>query len=124
MLKKNRDLLSAVEQVTLKKIYHYYKRFKNKNIDCFHVAFSGGKDSIVLLDLVKRALPRTEFKVLFGDTGMEFPDTYKVVDIIEKQCKEEGIEFESSGVGWHYTHFEILCNDAEVGIIDNFLMEL
>ena len=38
--------------------------------------------------------------------------------------KEEGIEFESSGVGWHYTHFEILCNDAEVGIIDNFLMEL
>ena len=93
MLKKNRDLLSAVEQVTLKKIYHYYKRYKNKNIDCFHVAFSGGKDSIVLLDLVKRALPRTEFKVLFGDTGMEFPDTYKVVDIIEKQCKEEGIEF-------------------------------
>lgn len=57
------------------------------------MAFSGGKDSIVLLDLVKRALPRTEFKVLFGDTGMEFPDTYKVVDIIEKQCKEEGIEF-------------------------------
>lgn len=43
---------------------------------------------------------------------------------LKAKLKEEGIEFESSGVGWHYTHFEILCNDAEVGIIDNFLMEL
>ena len=40
------------------------------------------------------------------------------------KLKEEGIEFESSGVGCHYTHFEILCNDAEVETIDKFLMEL
>ena len=41
----------------------------------FYVAFSGGKDSVVTLDLVQRALPHNSFKVLFGDTGMEFPDT-------------------------------------------------
>ena len=49
----------------------------------FYVAFSGGKDSVVTLDLVQRALPHNEFKVLFGDTGMEFPDTYETVDEIE-----------------------------------------
>ena len=62
-------------------------------VDVFYVAFSGGKDSIVALDLVQRALPHNKFKVLFGDTGMEFPDTYTTVDRIEAQCKEQGIEF-------------------------------
>ena len=32
-------------------------------------------------------------KVLFGDTGMEFPDTYDVVDKIKEKCEEEGIDF-------------------------------
>ena len=40
------------------------------------------------------------------------------------KLKEEGIKFESSGVGYHYTHFEILCNDTEAETIDKFLMEL
>ena len=25
---------------------------------------------------------------------------------LKAKLKEEGIEFESSGVGWHYTHFK------------------
>ena len=57
------------------------------------MAFSGGKDSIVLLDLVRRALPKSAFIVVFGDTGMEFPDTYKVIDAVEAQCKAAGINF-------------------------------
>ena len=59
----------------------------------FYVAFSGGKDSIVTLDLVQKTLPHNEFKVLFGDTGMEFPDTYDTVDFVEKWCKKENIMF-------------------------------
>ena len=62
-------------------------------MDVFYVAFSGGKDSVVTLDLVQRALPHNEFKVLFGDTGMEFPDTYETVDEIENFCSENNIEF-------------------------------
>ncbi len=92
MIEKNRDMVAVIEKTTTKKIYDVYQRYKNK-LDCFHVAFSGGKDSIVLLELVKRALPHTAFMVVFGDTGMEFPDTYDVVDIVERQCKEEGIAF-------------------------------
>lgn len=92
MVEKNRDMIAVIEKTTTKKIYDVYRRYKNK-LDCFHVAFSGGKDSIVLLELVKRALPKTAFLVLFGDTGMEFPDTYDVIDKVEEQCKQDGIAF-------------------------------
>lgn len=91
MCKMNSEKLSVLEQISLKMIYNYYKR--HQKLDCFHVAFSGGKDSIVLLELVKKALPKSGYMVVFGDTGMEFPDTYDVVDKIEQQCKEEGIAF-------------------------------
>jgi phosphoadenosine phosphosulfate reductase len=92
MVTKNSELLEIIEQTTVKKILGIYKKYKNK-LDIFHVAFSGGKDSVVLLDLIKKALPKGSFVVVFGDTGMEFPDTYVIVDKVEKQCKEEGITF-------------------------------
>ena len=92
MVEKNRDLLEKLTAETIKKIYNTYVEYLNR-VDVFYVAFSGGKDSVVALDLVQRALPHNKFKVLFGDTGMEFPDTYKTVDTIEAQCKERGIEF-------------------------------
>jgi len=92
MNEKNRELLSVIEQTTVKKIFDVYKKYEKK-LDCFSVAFSGGKDSIVLLELVKRALPHNVFYVIFGDTQMEFPDTYSVVNIIENQCKKEHIVF-------------------------------
>jgi phosphoadenosine phosphosulfate reductase len=100
MVRKNREILDIVEQITVKKIYDVYKRYK-KRLDCFHVAFSGGKDSIVLLELVKKALPRSSFMVVFGDTKMEFPDTYALVDKVEARCKEDGIAFYRAA-----SHFE------------------
>ena len=74
MCEKNKELLAFMEDATVKLIVKEYEKFKNK-LDIFHVAFSGGKDSAVLLDLVKKALPKGSFVVIFGDTGMEFPDT-------------------------------------------------
>lgn len=92
MVEKNKDILEKITQETIKKVFNTYIEFKNK-VDVFYVAFSGGKDSVVTLDIVQRALPHNEFKVLFGDTGMEFPDTYDIVNKIELQCKEQNIEF-------------------------------
>ena len=92
MVEKNRGLLEKLTADTIKKVYNTYVEYKSR-IDVFYVAFSGGKDSIVTLDLVQRALPHNKFKVLFGDTGMEFPDTYKAVTVIEEQCRDQGIEF-------------------------------
>ena len=92
MVEKNRDLLEKLTQDTIKKVFNTYAEYKDR-VDVFYVAFSGGKDSIVTLDIVQRALPHNEFKVLFGDTGMEFSDTYDVVDRIKSFCKKEEIEF-------------------------------
>lgn len=92
MVEKNRDLLEKLAAETIKKIYNTYVEYMAK-VDVFYVAFSGGKDSIVTLDLVQRSLPHNKFKVLFGDTGMEFPDTYRIVDTIERECNENNITF-------------------------------
>ena len=92
MVEKNRDLLEKLSAETIKKIYNTYVEYMNR-VDVFYVAFSGGKDSVVALDLVQRALPHNKFKVLFGDTGMEFPDTYKIVEQVERNCTESRIEF-------------------------------
>ena len=92
MSEKNQDIMEKIVNRTIQKVSNTFNDYKNK-IDVFYVAFSGGKDSIVTLDIVQRALPHNSFKVLFGDTGMEFPDTYKTVDVIEEYCKKSSIEF-------------------------------
>lgn len=100
MCKANEELMTIVVDSTVKKIIKEYEKFMTK-LDIFHVAFSGGKDSIVLLNLVKNALPKGSFVVIFGDTGMEFPDTYKAVEYIKEQCEKEGIHFYTA-----HSHFE------------------
>lgn len=92
MVEANREMLEIIEQSTVKKILAIYTRYKDR-LDCFHVAFSGGKDSYVLLDLVKKALPKGSFVVVFGDTGMEFPDTYDAIKKTKQQCVEEEVPF-------------------------------
>ena len=92
MIKKNKELMDNLVEDTAKKIYTTYTKYKNK-IDLFYVAFSGGKDSLVALDMVQRTLPHNDFKVVFGDTQMEFPDTYETVQKTEEWCKTQGIEF-------------------------------
>lgn len=95
MVEKNRGIMEQMEQETIKKIYNTYTKYLNK-VDVFYVAFSGGKDSVVALDLVQRSLPHNEFKVLFGDTRMEFPDTYDVAKKIHEYCAMEQIDFLTS----------------------------
>lgn len=92
MIFKNEAILDSLVKDTIKKIYNTYLDFKNR-VQIFHVSFSGGKDSEVTFDLVQRALPHNEFLVIFGDTGMEFSDTYKAIEIAKKRCEKEGIKF-------------------------------
>lgn len=92
MCQKNAALMTVIQDASVKRIVKEYEKFKNK-LDIFHVAYSGGKDSAVLLDLVKKAMPQGSFVVIFGDTGMEFPDTYETVEIAKKQCEADGTPF-------------------------------
>ena len=92
MLSRNKDIMDGLIAETIKQVYNTYVQHKNK-VDIFHVSFSGGKDSEVTLDIVQRALPHDSFVVVFGDTGMEFPDTYEMVESAKKRCEEVGINF-------------------------------
>lgn len=92
MVEKNREVMEQLIQNTIKDIYNTYMEYKNK-VDVFYVAFSGGKDSVVTLDLVQRALPHNCFEAIFADTDMEFPTTHDVVEYIKNFCKYESIPF-------------------------------
>ena len=63
-------------QVTQTRILEFGLKF-NKQI---YVSFSGGKDSTVLLDLVRRVFPDTP--AVFIDTGLEYPEIREFVKTI------------------------------------------
>lgn len=92
MCDKNTALLERLQAESVKFVQQTYEDYKNR-ANVFYVAFSGGKDSIAALDVVSRALPHNAFKVVFGDTQMEFPDTYPLVDKVEDRCRAAGIDF-------------------------------
>lgn len=89
---KNNRFLDIIENNSLKLIYDVYEKLKNK-IDIVVVNYSGGKDSIVILDLVKRILMPKDFIVIYSDTGMEFNDTKNMIDYERNLCKKENIKF-------------------------------
>lgn len=52
------------------------------------VSFSGGKDSTVVSDLVRRALGTNEVLHVFGDTTLEFPTTYEYLARFKAQNRK------------------------------------
>lgn len=57
-------------------------------IDRFIASFSGGKDSQVVLDLCTRAIPPTDFEVIYSDTGYELPSSLELYDEVQKFYNE------------------------------------
>ena len=60
-------------QVTQTRIIEWYQHWGGQ----VYIAFSGGKDSTVLLDLARRIYP--DIPAVFSDTGLEFPEIRKFV---------------------------------------------
>lgn len=52
-------------------------------IDRFIASFSGGKDSQVVLDLCTKAIPPTEFEVIYSDTGYELPPSLLLYEEVQ-----------------------------------------
>lgn len=74
----NKNLMQSLEQRSLAFIRTQHDKYAAERY-AFVCAFSGGKDSLVLLDLCAKALAPDEFCVIFSDTGMELSDTYIAV---------------------------------------------
>jgi len=83
LIEKNYKLMEATVHAALEFIIDIYDKYHGK-VDEIVVAFSGGKDSLVVLDLVQRVLAPDDFIVVFNDTRMELSVTYRYVDKVRK----------------------------------------
>ena len=73
---ENENLMLGLEEASISFIRQVHEEYIRRRMQ-FVVAFSGGKDSLVLLDLVAKALRPDEFVVIFANTDMELNATLK-----------------------------------------------
>lgn len=65
------------------------KALLSTKIDRFIASFSGGKDSQVVLDLCTRAIPPTDFEVIYSDTGYELPPSLRLYEEVQEYYKQK-----------------------------------
>ena len=83
LYKENERLMLGLEKTAMDFIRRTYDEYSRRGMS-FVVAFSGGKDSLVLLDLVARTLPPDKFAVIFANTAMELSATLQSVERAKK----------------------------------------
>ena len=80
---ENERLMLGLEKTSMDLILKTYMEYSAQGM-AFAVAFSGGKDSLVLLDLVSRRLSPDQFLVVFSNTGMELSTTIRSIERAKK----------------------------------------
>ncbi len=94
-IEANRKHLQALGKNAINTIRGIVSRNEYRDLPVY-VSFSGGKDSLVVLDLAKAALKQREFKAFFLNTGIEFPET---VDFARTFCREMKVPLEEMNSG-------------------------
>lgn len=90
MVEKNADVMSAIVSDTKRRAKELFDEDQAR-CDAAYIAFSGGKDSLVLLDICNKVLP-TSVSVIYSDTDMELPDSYRIwADVQEMYPQREFI---------------------------------
>ncbi|NOQ55732.1 MAG: phosphoadenosine phosphosulfate reductase family protein [Nanohaloarchaea archaeon] len=79
----NKGALTIIE----KEAKEFIKTTMEKNKKPLTIAFSGGKDSLVVLELLKDLT--TKFEIIFIDTGLEFPETIDYIAMMQKRLKKK-----------------------------------
>ncbi|MBO8152009.1 MAG: phosphoadenosine phosphosulfate reductase family protein [Candidatus Marinimicrobia bacterium] len=94
VIEKNKKALFVLENEALDFVEHTYNVYKKRGCT-FAVAFSGGKDSQVVLDLVTRVVPPDDLVVIFSDTTMEISHTYENVEKTKEEYEKRypGLKF-------------------------------
>lgn len=72
-------------------IQKHSRRFLNGDNNAAFVSFSGGKDSTVVSDLVRKALGTPSIIHIFGNTTIEFPTTYEYIERFRKENRKTPI---------------------------------
>ena len=91
-------------QVTQAKVIQFYEHFKG---NCY-VSFSGGKDSLCLLNLARRCYP--DIEAVYVDTGLEFPEvrkfalSHKNVTVLKPEMRFDEVIKEH---GWCYSSKDV-----------------
>lgn len=87
---KSKSILNFVKanamhlnKITFEAIDYIKQKTKYKSNDEMFVSFSGGKDSTVVSDLVRKALGNDIIHI-YGDTSIEYPYTYQYIDEFKK----------------------------------------
>ncbi|QTA78317.1 Phosphoadenosine phosphosulfate reductase domain-containing protein [Desulfonema limicola] len=101
MIRKNKESLYVIQNEAIDFVQDTYKKHKEK-VDYTAVAFSGGKDSQVVLDIVSRVLGPDEYVVIFTDTGMEIPFTHENVEKTREIYQELCLVGSLQGSKSHY----------------------
>ena len=94
-IEANRKHLQALGKNAINTIRGIISRNEFKDLPVF-VSFSGGKDSLVVLDLARASLKQRELRAFFLNTGIEFPET---VDFARNYCRENKIPLEEVNSG-------------------------
>lgn len=89
----NYPLMRSIEQNSIDFIQLQHEKYSKEGYR-FVCAFSGGKDSLTLLDLCSKALAPSDFYVVFSNTGMELSDTIKAVEMAKQTWPD--LQFEEA----------------------------
>jgi len=79
----NKDYIEAKAKEAVEFIKSVVEKYKKPVV----VSYSGGKDSLVALDLTARS--GAKFYIFFNDTGLEPPETYENLKIVEEMYRAE-----------------------------------
>ncbi|MGM9997869.1 MAG: phosphoadenosine phosphosulfate reductase family protein [Candidatus Bruticola sp.] len=83
----NKPIMLGLEQKAVQFIQKQHRHYLQRGF-LFVCAFSGGKDSLVLLDLMTKALAPEDYYVIFSNTGMELSSTLEAVDKAKQRWPE------------------------------------
>ena len=86
MIQKNATVMELMVADAKRRVQELYEQH-SAGSDLAYIAFSGGKDSVALLDICHQVLP-LDVPVVFSDTDMELPDTYSIWDLVKNRYTE------------------------------------
>lgn len=91
----NKEYIKALGKDAMNTIKGAVNLKDNKDKPVF-VSFSGGKDSLVVLDLAASALVHRPFTAVFLNTGIDYPET---VEFARSYCESRNIPFKEMSAG-------------------------